>query len=100
MDSQLGLKTGDLAIILDTIRLVPGIEKVVVFGSRAKGTNRNGSDIDLAVWCSRPDAAGLLSGILNDETLLPYIFDIINYDHILNNELKSHIDRVGVTIYP
>ncbi len=100
MDSKLGLLKGDLEIITTIIRSMPGITKVVVFGSRAKGTQMPGSDVDLAVWCSSSDHAIALSGKLNDETLLPYIFDVISYDDISNEALKAHINRVGIIIYP
>lgn len=100
MDSQLGLLKGDLETISSIIRSMPGISKVVVFGSRAKGTQMPGSDIDLAVWCISPDHALALSGKLNDETLLPYTFDVIRYDDISNEALKAHINRVGIIIYP
>jgi len=36
---------------------------------------------------------------LNQESLIPYQFDIINYNTIDNEELREHIDRVGVVIY-
>ncbi|NTW25443.1 MAG: nucleotidyltransferase domain-containing protein [Lentimicrobium sp.] len=100
MDSKLGLLKGDLETITTIIRSIPGINKVVVFGSRAKGAQRPGSDIDLAVWSISTDHVMTLSGKLNDETLLPYTFDVISYDDISNEALKAHINRVGVVIYP
>jgi len=100
MTDQLGLKSDDLFVITQTIAAIPGITKAVVFGSRAKGNYKNGSDIDLAVWATDNDKVLQLSGMLNDETLLPYKFDVLNYETIHSIELKEHIDRVGVDIYP
>ena len=69
-------------------------------GSRAKGTYRPGSDIDLTL-----KGAGLNLKILNrisnelDELLLPYSFDVSIYSQIENRDLIDHIQRVGVVIY-
>jgi predicted nucleotidyltransferase len=98
-DIKLGLKPGDLETIVQTLSKFPEIKKAVIFGSRAKGDFQAGSDVDIAVWAIGNEPIGQLSGVLNDETLLPYKFDIINYDTINNQELKDHINRTGVEIY-
>lgn len=100
MDSKLGFKQGDLTTIVQTIATFPAIKKAVIFGSRAKGNYKPGSDVDMAIWAADNDTVLKLSGILNDETLLPYKFDILNYDTINSTELKEHIDRMGIKIYP
>lgn len=75
------------------------IEKIYVFGSRAKGNYKFNSDIDLAI-------VGNLSSffaekIANEleELPLPYKFDVQAYSQIKNLNLKEHIDRVGIVIY-
>jgi predicted nucleotidyltransferase len=98
-DKKLGFKPGDLETIVQTLSKFPEIKKAVIFGSRAKGNFQAGSDVDIAVWAISTEPIGQLSGILNDETLLPYKFDIINYDSINSRELKEHINRAGVEIY-
>lgn len=35
----------------------------------------------------------------NEETLLPYMFDILHYNTLLNIKLKNHIDKVAIIIY-
>jgi len=99
MINKLGFKQDDLSTIVQIISTIPEIKKVVIFGSRAKGNYKTGSDTDMAVWSINDAAVLRLSGILNDETLLPYKFDVLNYDTINSNELKEHIDRVGIEIY-
>jgi predicted nucleotidyltransferase len=99
MINKLGFKQDDLSTIVQIISTIPEIKKVVIFGSRAKGDYKAGSDTDMAVWSVNDDAVLRLSGILNDETLLPYKFDVLNYNTINSKELKEHIDRVGVEIY-
>lgn len=100
MDERLGLKDGDFATILQHISKFSAINKAVIFGSRAKGTYKPGSDVDLAVWVSDNLSILELSGELNDETLLPYNFDIVDYATIDNTDLCDHINRVGLVIFP
>jgi predicted nucleotidyltransferase len=99
MTSKLGFKKDDLSIIVKVISTFPEIKKAVIFGSRAKGNYKVGSDADIAVWAINNDSILKLAGVLNDETLLPYKFDLLNYETINNKELKQHIDRVGIEIY-
>lgn len=39
--------------------------------------------------------ASKISGILNEDTLMPYHFDVLNYGDLKNKDLTAHIDRVG-----
>ena len=76
------------------------INEVVLYGSRAKGSYTNSSDIDITI-----KGTDLSLKILNklhiqiDDLLLPYTFDISIYKHINNKELIEHIDRIGKVIY-
>lgn len=99
MNNKLGFKQDDLSIIVQIISKFPEIKRAVIFGSRAKGNYKAGSDTDIAVWAIDNDSILRLSGILNDETLLPYKFDLLNYNTTNNTDLKEHIDRVGIEIY-
>ena len=98
-NDEFGFKTGDLETIVQAISKFPKIKKAVIFGSRAKGTYQSGSDVDLAVWTLNNETPWQLPGFLNDETLLPYKFDVLNFDSLENQELKDHIIRVGKEIY-
>lgn len=65
------------------------------------GTYQRGSDIDIALK-GRKLTSSICSHIhfeLEEETLLPYFFDITDYQSIKNEKLKEHIDRVGKIIY-
>lgn len=79
----------------------PQIKKVILFGSRAKGNYRNGSDIDL---CIEADTLTLLDLLkLNDrieELYLPWKVDIVLKHTIDNPELLKHIQRVGCELWP
>lgn len=96
-----GLLEKDLKYIVEAVRNYPEIEEVIIFGSRAIGNYKKGSDVDLALIGENIDRKTVrrLSDDLNEECLLPYFFDVVNYHEISNKELKKHIDSVGKSIY-
>jgi predicted nucleotidyltransferase len=72
------------------------IEKVIVYGSRAKGNYKNGSDIDLTMIGKDIDYSTLLKIETQlDDLLLPYKIDLSRFESITNNELIQHINRIG-----
>lgn len=72
------------------------IEKVILFGSRARGTNGERSDIDIAV--TGGDFDSFYWNMEEDvHTLL--MFDVVDLDRGISKELKKEIERDGVTIY-
>lgn len=76
------------------------IDAVLIYGSRAKGNYRAGSDIDLTIKGSEiPFAEFMQIKDQIDDLMLPYTVDLSQYRQIENAELISHIDRVGVEIY-
>lgn len=78
----------------------PAIESVVLYGSRAKGNYRPGSDIDLAIKGRHiPFAEFLKIEDEIDDLLLPYTVDLSLYVELRNADLIAHIDRVGVEVY-
>jgi uncharacterized protein len=96
-----GLIERDMRYILDSLESIQAIEAAILFGSRAKGTYKVGSDVDLAI-CGKAVTQDLLLKLadrLNEEQPLPYFFDIVHYETISTSELKAHIDRVGIPIF-
>lgn len=80
--------------------LYPAIERVVLFGSRAKGQERPNSDIDLVVYnegLSKREWVQLDDAI--DELYLPITVDLLRAEEIRHAGLLEHIARVGLTIY-
>ncbi len=75
------------------------VERVLVYGSRAKGNSREGSDIDLVMY-GPPDSTEY-SLIVNelDDLMLPWKIDLSFRDTIDNPALVEHIDRVGKVLY-
>jgi len=98
---KFGLKESDLEYVINTIKKFPQIEKAKIFGSRAKGNYKIGSDIDIAIYGEKItfDVIAKLHAELEDESPMPYLFDIIDYTHLNHNELREHIERVGKLIY-
>lgn len=92
-----GIPPPQLKKIRQIFQKYPQIKEVVLFGSRAKGNAREGSDIDLAVKGKKIDSRLLTQiGLDYDALYLPWKLDVIAYDTIENAELKEHIDRVGI----
>lgn len=78
----------------------PEVEQVVLYGSRAKGNYKTGSDIDLTMYGDALNQSILLK-ILDelDELLLPWMIDLSLYQQIDNANLRDHIERVGIVFY-
>jgi uncharacterized protein len=78
----------------------PQVEKAVLYGSRAKGNYKNGSDIDLTLFGAELSFDDLLKlmGEL-DDLLLPYMIDLSLFTSLTHPELIDHIRRVGVVFY-
>lgn len=78
----------------------PAIEKAVLYGSRAKGTYKTGSDIDLTLYGDALTTAELGAIVEElDDLLLPYQIDLSIFDQIAHAKLREHIERVGVVFY-
>lgn len=76
------------------------IDSVLIYGSRAKGNYRPGSDIDLTIKGGGISFAEFLQiEDQIDDLMLPYTVDLSQYRQLENTALIAHIDRVGVAIY-
>ena len=99
--SDLATESGLELSVIEKIRGVfagyPQIERVLLYGSRAKGDYRPGSDIDLTIVGDQLTMSELIQ-IENelDELLLPYKIDLSLLHKIESRELIDHIRRVGV----
>jgi predicted nucleotidyltransferase len=76
------------------------IDQVIIYGSRAKGNFRPGSDIDLTLK-GKNLTDSVLSRILVDldDLNMPYLLDVSIYDEIKSVELIDHIKRAGKKLY-
>lgn len=98
---ECGLQDADLAYIISRIGEFPEIKKAVVFGSRAKGNHKTGSDVDIAIFGEDISfsTVACLHYRLEEEGPLPYFFNIVDYTHLTHKELQEHIERVGKIIF-
>ena len=89
-------------VVLDKIKKVlssqNNIESAIIYGSRAKGNYREGSDIDLTLKGSLNYRNLVDTSVELDELNLPWKIDLSLYNFIQNEELREHIDRVGITL--
>jgi len=79
----------------------PAIEQVVLYGSRAKGNYRNGSNIDITLIGEQLTLNNSVYPLMEifAESYLPYSFDISIFAHIDNPDLRAHIERVGKVLF-
>jgi len=95
-----GLKKKELEKINNIFAKFDGVQEVILYGSRAKGNYKPGSDIDLTL-----KGIGLDLKLINkisielDDLLLPYTFDLSIYNAIDDPALIEHIERVGTTFF-
>ncbi len=97
---EIGLKNTDINKIQAIFALYTEVEKVVLYGSRAKGNYKPSSDIDITLVGSTLNLT-VLQKIENelDDLMLPYLFDVSIYHQIKNKDLVEHIERVGKVIF-
>lgn len=97
---KFGLSDETIKKINQVFMTYPQITEVIIYGSRAKGNYKTGSDIDLTM-VSCDNSHKLLTHILGelDDLLLPYMIDLSFYIEITNDDLKDHIKRVGKLFY-
>ena len=92
-----GLDEEALALIKHAIAFVNPL-RAVIFGSRARGTHRYNSDIDIAVFgCSYEELLTL--GSLLEGLPLFYSFDVVGYEGITSEGLRASILFDGIEIY-
>ncbi len=97
--NNLPLQPTELEQVCLVLSRHPTVLNATIFGSRAKGTHSQRSDIDLAL-AGPLDALGAEAIAAELEELpLPYLFDVQALDSITYEPLIKHIERVGIKIY-
>lgn len=97
---KVGLKENELQKILDSLKKHSKIQNVTLYGSRAKGNFRPGSDIDLVLTGPTLEITELLK-IENelDDLMLPYKIDLSLFHHIEDKEILEHIQQFGIQLF-
>ena len=98
--TNFGLNEKNLKTVHAILMAHPSVERAIVYGSRAKGTNRSGSDIDLSLQGAELDykELGKIAGEL-DESSIPYLVDLSIYHKLDNPRFRQVIDEEGVEFY-
>ncbi|MGD9994140.1 MAG: nucleotidyltransferase domain-containing protein [Salinivirgaceae bacterium] len=101
MNNSFGIADKSFRHLLEAIATYPEIEKAIIFGSRAMGNYKSGSDIDLAIFGERVcfETVARLHGKLNEGLPIPYFIDVVNFNTIELEGLKQHIINQGKEIY-
>ncbi len=96
-----GLNESVIEKIHAVLARYPQVEQAVLYGSRAKGNYKNGSDIDLTLLGGADLTLRVLYKILDelDDLLLPYTMDVSLYASIGDPDVLAHIERAGVVFY-
>jgi predicted nucleotidyltransferase len=100
MTAAHGLSEQTVEKIQAVLASVPEVEKAVVYGSRAQGNFKPGSDIDLTLF-----GEGLTEQMMSriywglDDLLLPYKIDLSLFSQLKHTALIDHIRRVGIALY-
>lgn len=99
--SRFGLAPGVIDRLRAELARTSHLQRALIFGSRAKGNHRHGSDIDIALFGPELTEADLLDleGRI-DDLLLPYQVDLCPVETLENADLLDHIQRVGQRLYP
>jgi len=97
---QFGLKVSTTERIKGVFTCHPEVRQVVIYGSRAKGNYRNGSDIDLTIIGESVSLSELMKIEAElDDLLLPYKIDLSLLHKIGDASLLDHIKHVGAVFF-
>lgn len=96
---RFGIPSESFKMIISILKKNNKIKEIYLFGSRAKGNYKKGSDIDIAIVADSFSFEELnqIRVEIND-LILPYKVDVIDFNKISNSDLKEHILRVGKLI--
>lgn len=100
MNTNHGLPTQTVGLITAVFAQYAPVEQVILYGSRARGTFKNGSDIDLCMVGEGIDYDVILKIASDLDGLpIPYAVDLSAFHLLDHAKLREHIERVGVTLY-
>ena len=94
---RFGLTEKQLLLVSEAIGNFTGIHEARIFGSRAMGNHKPGSDVDIAI--KGRNVAMELSSLLNEELPLPHYFDVVHYGSLDSESLIRHIDEEGIVFF-
>ncbi len=97
---KFGLKQTTIDAINSVFNSFTEVDEAILYGSRAKGNYKNGSDIDITLKGKNLNINTLNKiSLVIDDLLLPYTLDLSILKQIKNPDLIAHIERVGIVFY-
>ena len=97
---EFGLKDNEINALRETLASIPEIEEAIIYGSRARGTNKVASDIDITL--KGRSLTYLQLALLDakiDDLYLPYFVDLSLFSMLKNADLIDSIEREGKVLY-
>lgn len=98
---RFGLPEATIEKISNVLARYPQVERAILYGSRAKGNYKNGSDIDLTLLGESNLTLRVLYRVMDelDDLLLPYTIDLSIFRNVNDANVRAHIERVGAVFY-
>lgn len=98
---RFGLPESTIEKISNVLARYPQVERAILYGSRAKGNYKNGSDIDLTLLGESNLTLRVLYRVMDelDDLLLPYTIDLSIFRNVNDANVRAHIERVGAVFY-
>lgn len=97
---EFGLRDMEINALCDVLASVPEVDEAIIYGSRARGTNRVASDIDITLKGNNLTYLQLaLLDAKIDDLYLPYFVDLSLFAMLRNEELVESIEREGKVLY-
>ena len=97
---EFGLKDKEINALRETLASIPEVEEAIIYGSRARGTNKLASDIDITLKGSNLTYLQLaLLDAKIDDLYLPYFVDLSLFSMLSNGDLIDSIEREGKVLY-
>jgi uncharacterized protein len=98
---KFGLSEATIDKIQTVLARYPQVETAVLYGSRAKGNYKSGSDIDLTLYGGEELTLTVLLRIMSeiDDLLLPYTVDLSIFHTVNDPDLIDHVERAGIPFY-
>lgn len=97
MFQHTGIETTVIQQIIQTVLQHLNADKIVLFGSRARGDFSPTSDIDIAVYTRNPTLNGLYS-ILNEDIRTLKKIDVIHFNKV-PLAFQQSIEKEGIVLY-
>ena len=97
---KFGLKDVEISALCNVLASIPEVEEAIIYGSRARGTNKVSSDIDITLKGSNLTYLQLaLLDAKIDDLYLPYFVDLSLFSMLRNTDLIESIEREGKVLY-